>query len=220
MSKNVLYLLDNPQCCVFTAFNEDFAKYANSSTSNLFAEVDSSIKTCVFMKQSHSNKVLLVDDIHKQYECDGLLSFDKNIALCVLSADCLPLVLWHKSGIIAALHSGRKGSFENILKESILLIQKHKNVDISEFNLFIGPAICAKNYEISGEVLEYARQNFSEFLSENKLDLKALIKFQAKEVGIENIIDSGICTFDDERFFSYRKDKTKQRFVTVVYLKA
>ncbi|WP_281527074.1 laccase domain-containing protein, partial [Campylobacter avium] len=105
MSKNVLYLLDNPQCCVFTAFNEDFAKYANSSTSNLFAEVDSSIKTCVFMKQIHSNKVLLVDDIHKQYECDGLLSFDKNIALCVLSADCLPLVLWHKSGIIAALHS-------------------------------------------------------------------------------------------------------------------
>ncbi|MBJ6740052.1 laccase domain-containing protein, partial [Campylobacter jejuni] len=33
------------------------------------------------------------------------------------------------------------------------------------------------------------------------------------------IKDCGICSFDDESFFSYRRDKTTKRFVSVVYLK-
>ncbi|EID8660261.1 laccase domain-containing protein, partial [Campylobacter coli] len=51
------------------------------------------------------------------------------------------------------------------------------------------------------------------------LDLKALVKFQAQNLGIKNIIDSNICSFDDKTFYSYRRDKTLKRFVSVVYLK-
>ncbi|ECR3049310.1 laccase, partial [Campylobacter coli] len=60
---------------------------------------------------------------------------------------------------------------------------------------------------------------FKNFLNERKLDLKALVKFQAQNLGIKNIIDSNICSFDDEAFYSYRRDKTSKRFVSVVYLK-
>ncbi len=68
-------------------------------------------------------------------------------------------------------------------------------------------------------VLEFAKKEFKEFVQDNKLDLKALVKFQAQNLGIENIKDCGICSFDDESFFSYRRDKTPKRFVSVVYLK-
>uniref|UniRef100_UPI0014947B9D laccase domain-containing protein n=1 Tax=Campylobacter coli TaxID=195 RepID=UPI0014947B9D len=81
------------------------------------------------------------------------------------------------------------------------------------------PSICAKNYEIDGEILEFARVEFKDFLDERKLDLKALVKFQAQNLGIKNIIDSNICSFDDKTFYSYRRDKTLKRFVSVVYLK-
>ncbi|MFK0408730.1 laccase, partial [Campylobacter coli] len=30
---------------------------------------------------------------------------------------------------------------------------------------------------------------------------------------------SNICSFDDKTFYSYRRDKTLKRFVSVVYLK-
>ena len=69
-------------------------------------------------------------------------------------------------------------------------------------------------------VLEFAKKEFKEFVQENKLDLKALVKFQAKNLGIRNIEDCGICSFDDESFFSYRRDKTLKRFVSVIYLRS
>ncbi|EAJ7498740.1 laccase, partial [Campylobacter jejuni] len=69
------------------------------------------------------------------------------------------------------------------------------------------------------EILEFAKKEFKEFVQDDKLDLKALVKFQAQNLGIENIKDCGICSFDDESFFSYRRDKTPKRFVSVVYLK-
>ncbi|WP_297194171.1 polyphenol oxidase family protein [uncultured Campylobacter sp.] len=219
MSKNALYLLDNKDCSIFCVYGEDFMPYAAKIVDeNLFKDFESGIKTCVFMKQTHSNNVLIYNENVKFYDCDGLVTDKKHIALCVLSADCLPLILWHKSGFIANLHSGRQGSFDNILKNAIFLLEK-KGVKSSELNLFIAPSICFKNYEIAGDVLSYAKTNFNDFVYENKLDLKAIVKDEAEKLGITNIIDSGICTFDDERFFSYRRDKSQQRFVTVAYLK-
>lgn len=118
------------------------------------------------------------------------------------------------------MHSGRKGSFENILKECVdQIVTKSPHLDKNKFHLFILPGICAKNYEIDGDILEFAKKEFKEFVQDNKLDLKALVKFQAQNLGIENIKDCGICSFDDESFFSYRRDKTPKRFVSVVYLK-
>ncbi|HFP7737491.1 TPA: laccase domain-containing protein, partial [Campylobacter lari] len=44
-------------------------------------------------------------------------------------------------------------------------------------------------------------------------------KSQASNLGIKKIIDINICTYDDERFFSYRKNQTLKRIVSAIYLK-
>lgn len=220
--ENYLSLLDNQKVSVFCAYNKDYNIFrAKVHKENLFSHLGfKDIEKCVFMDQIHSSKVEIYDENLKNLSCDGLISIEKNTALCVLSADCLPLILWHESGIIVALHSGRKGSFENILKECVdKIYTKNPNLDMQKFHLFILPSICAKNYEIDGEILEFARVEFKDFLDERKLDLKALVKFQAQNLGIKNIIDSNICSFDDKTFYSYRRDKTLKRFVSVVYLK-
>ncbi|EAL8251618.1 TPA: laccase domain-containing protein [Campylobacter coli] len=220
--ENYLSLLDNQKVSVFCAHDKDYNIFrAKVHKENLFSHLGfKDIEKCVFMDQIHSSKVEIYDESLENLSCDGLISIEKNTALCVLSADCLPLILWHESGIIAALHSGRKGSFGNILKECVdKICTKNSNLDIQKFHLFILPSICAKNYEIDGEILEFAKVEFKDFLNERKLDLKALVKFQAQNLGIKNIIDSNICSFDDEAFYSYRRDKTSKRFVSVVYLK-
>ncbi|EAJ6635104.1 laccase [Campylobacter coli] len=220
--ENCLSLLKNQKVSVFCAYDKDYNIFrAKVHKENLFSHLGfKDIEKCVFMDQIHSNKVEIYDENLKNLSCDGLISIEKNTALCVLSADCLPLILWHESGVIAALYSGRKGSFENILKECVdKIYTKNPNLDMQKFHLFILPSICAKNYEIDGEILEFARVEFKDFLDERKLDLKALVKFQAQNLGIKNIIDSNICSFDDKTFYSYRRDKTLKRFVSVVYLK-
>lgn len=220
--ENYLSLLDNQKVSVFCAHDKDYNIFrAKVHKENLFSHLGfKDIEKCVFMDQIHSSKVEIYDESLENLSCDGLISIEKNTALCVLSADCLPLILWHESGIIVALHSGRKGSFENILKECVdKICAKNPNLDMQKFHLFILPSICSKNYEIDGEILEFAKVEFKDFLNERKLDLKALVKFQAQNLGIKNIIDSNICSFDDEAFYSYRRDKTSKRFVSVVYLK-
>ncbi|HEC1751956.1 TPA: peptidoglycan editing factor PgeF, partial [Campylobacter lari] len=176
-------------------------------------------KKCVFLNQIHSNIITQYNkDFH--FNADGVISNEKNVALCILSADCLPLLLYDdKNKAIAALHSGRKGCFENILKEAVLKMQESFNTQTKNLKLIISAGICAKNYEINGEVLNYSKEKFAPFLHKNKLDLKALVKFQAKELGVSDIFDINLCTFDDERFFSYRKDQTPKRIVSVIYLK-
>ncbi|KGI56353.1 polyphenol oxidase family protein [Campylobacter sp. MIT 97-5078] len=215
-------LLDNEKAGAFMAYNADFMGFrAQILNKNLFTHHAPNIKKCVFMEQMHSNKVELFNESKSVYTCDGLITDQKNIALCVLSADCLPLLLWHEKGYIGALHSGRKGCFSNILNEAIQKMRASfdTNLDLAQMHLFIGASICKQNYEINGEVLAEAMAHFKDFVDENKLDLKALVKAQAKKLHIAHIHDSRICNFEDKRFFSYRRDKSEQRFVSVIYLK-
>ncbi|MBM0636660.1 laccase domain-containing protein [Campylobacter sp. VicNov18] len=220
--ENFLSLLDDEKIGIFCAYDKDYHSFkAKIHYENIFSHLGvQGIKQCVFMDQIHSNKVKLYDQNLKNLCCDGLISKEKKIALCVLSADCLPLILYHEEGIIAALHSGRKGSFENILKVCLnKIISENPCLKLSQFHLFILPGICMKNYELSGEILEFAKRNFGSFIKGNNLDLKALVKFQAKNLGINHIQDCEICSFDNDSFFSYRRNQTSKRFASVVYLK-
>lgn len=220
--KNFLSILENEKVSIFCAYDKDYSSYrAKIHHQNLFEDYCEGIRECVFMDQIHSNEVRTYDENFSDFSCDGLVSARKNVALCVLSADCLPLLLWNECGIIAALHSGRKGSFGNILKNCVDKIRSlYPHSCNHNFHLFIAAGICAKNYEIDGEVLEFAKKNFKDFLEDKKLDLKALVRAQANDLGIKSVKDIEICSFENEKFFSYRRDKSTKRFVSAIVLKA
>ena len=216
--QNRLSLLENDFCSAFCAYERDFMGFRGRIVGDIFGTPF--IKKAIFMEQIHSNLVEFYEPQKAKYTCDGLITSEKGIALCVLSADCLPLLLWHKSGVVAALHSGRAGTFDNILESAVLAMKKQdKSLQNEDFTLIIAPSISAKNYEVSGEILAFARANFNDFVRENRVDLKAIVKSQARNLGISDIKDCGICTLDDERFFSYRRNHTAQRFASVIVLK-
>ncbi|MCX2682536.1 polyphenol oxidase family protein [Campylobacter sp. MIT 21-1685] len=220
--ENFISVLDNDDISVFCAFDKDYNIFrAKAHKENVFAHLGfESIDTCVFMNQIHSNYVQIYNHNTENFSCDGLITSYRNLALCVLSADCLPLLLWHKSGIIAALHSGREGSFGNILGVCVEAIcEKNPHLNTDGFHLFIMPGICGRDYEIDGEILDFAKIYFSQFLNKKRLDLKALVKSQAQDLGIQKITDLGICTYEDKKFYSYRLDKNPKRFASVIVLK-
>lgn len=64
-----------------------------------------------FMKQIHSNRVEILRKIDDEIPpCDGLVTNLKGVALCVMVADCSPILLIDKKrDVIAAVHAGRAG---------------------------------------------------------------------------------------------------------------
>ncbi|MCW0247425.1 polyphenol oxidase family protein [Campylobacter lari] len=218
--QDYITLLENDFAKAFVVFDKDYNIFREKIIPYSVFDFDTNIQTCVFLNQIHSNIVSVYDD-NFNINCDGIISDKKNTALCILSADCLPLLLYDEDKkTICALHSGRKGCFENILKEAILKMQANFQSNIKDINLIISAGICGLHYEINGEILKFSQEKFSEFLINNKyLDLKKMVKSQASNLGIKKIIDINICTYDDERFFSYRKNQTLKRIVSAIYLK-
>ena len=103
----------------------------------------------ILMHQTHSNRVIEVNknNYKKKIKADAIVTKMKGIALGVVTADCVPIILFDiKNNIIGCIHAGWKGAFSDIIKNTINQIRK-----ISSNNLIyacVGPCIGKKSYEV------------------------------------------------------------------------
>ncbi len=155
--------------------------------------------------QVHGNKVIESSKLDSTIEADGITSYNKD-PLVIKTADCLPVGFISEYGT-ALIHAGWKG-----LKNNILLDEQIKSLNPDK--IFIGPHIRVKNYEVS---LEFTK-NFPK--SNNLKEIEGRIFFNMTKEAIEqlketyplaDIIDCGLDTFDDERFYSYRNGDLELR---------
>ena len=77
----------------------------------------------------------------------------KKIAIGVLTADCVPILIYDKNKkIVSAIHAGWKGIYKGIINKVInfLLNSGSKSKDLIGI---IGPCISQKNYEIKKDFI-------------------------------------------------------------------
>ena len=77
----------------------------------------------ILMHQTHSNKVVEVkkQNLKKKIKADAMVTRIKNLALGVVTADCVPILIYDKKNqIVGCIHSGWKGAFADIIKNTIL----------------------------------------------------------------------------------------------------
>ena len=69
------------------------------------------VKKLKFMKQIHSDKVFLLENEDDELpECDAVVTNLSGVGICVLVADCSPVVMIDKRrGAICVAHAGRAG---------------------------------------------------------------------------------------------------------------
>ncbi|MCB9090972.1 MAG: polyphenol oxidase family protein [Halobacteriovoraceae bacterium] len=164
-------------------------------------------------KQVHGNKIVTVDEIKNSkelLEADGILATWDTLKaedlLCVFTADCLPVVIEGSQGV-AILHAGWRGVHKKIHLNS--LIDK-----IHPQKVVIGPSIQCSSFQVTEEFTE----NFpnSKFFSKENGKLYFNLQAQVKE-DLENkyhpsvIYDDGLCTFKNNEYNSYRRDKKINR---------
>lgn len=130
----------------------------NKNQKNFFSFQNIPLERTVFMEQVHGTEIASCDSDcagHWVPGVDGLVTKEKNLFLCVNTADCVPLFfLEPENKIIGIAHAGWKGTLHEIGKKVIEQIIKKHGGKIENILVGIGPAICGKCYMVSKERYE------------------------------------------------------------------
>ena len=182
-----------------------------SNREKFFNTLGLTSKNVVIQKQTHSDIVNIVDEFKVDLVGDALITKTKNLGLAISTADCTNIYLYDpKESIITAVHSGWIGTEKRILEKTLQILFNHFNVLPINLFAYFGPSICADNYEVGAEFKtkfnnKYLSNSGEKFL----LNLKSANKDILVNAGVpkSQIEISDICSFENNNFHSYRRDK-------------
>jgi polyphenol oxidase len=157
-------------------------------------------------------------------EVDALFS-KARLPIGVVTADCVPVLLARKDGgAVAAAHAGWKGTEARVVHE-LLARLKASGEKLSDWVGAVGPAIGPCCYEVSEELAESFRAQFSKLGFGHAvprfriLDLPSINEWELKSAGIsvDVLRQCTQCTGGvDSVFHSYRREKGTGRQWSVV----
>lgn len=184
---------------------------------NLLASAGLDKNKLVLAKQVHGVNIHIAskDDAGTFIEnCDGLITKEKDVALGIFTADCMPVLMVSRDGSVkAAVHAGWRGLAGGILQNAVKIFKENFGVKAGDIYAYIGPHIRQCCYEVSPDLEEV----FGIKLKSGKFDMSRTAKKILKKEGFLNIAVSGHCSCcEDTLFFSYRKDKTESRMITLI----
>ncbi len=172
-------------------------------------------------KQVHGNRLIHADDIETAPntnlpEADGVWATGNHRSVWVCTADCVPVLIGdRKSGSVAAVHAGWRGTAAGIVTKAIAILCDQGS-ELKDLRVALGPAISGNVYQVSQEVARQVTATISQSVGLQpdehpervKLDLRQVQLQQLQELGMsaENIAIAPYCTLqDDDIFFSYRR---------------
>lgn len=165
--------------------------------------------------------------------CDALITTEKDIAIAVTTADCVPVLIFDEaSSVAAAVHAGWRGVVKRIVPEVINQIACHLRIARSALQVMVFPCISQKNFEVGEEVaVEFEKLSLSDidlvvdrtkFGSKPHINLSEAVRQQAIAEGVceSRIKVFSECTFSNpDTFYSARRDGVKTgRMLTGVIL--
>ncbi|MBI4723611.1 MAG: peptidoglycan editing factor PgeF [Rhodomicrobium sp.] len=168
-------------------------------------------------RQIHSPTAVIAAgpwDMGEAPEADAVVTKTRGLAVCVLTADCAPILMADvEAGVIAAVHAGWKGAKAGVI-ESAIGAMESLGARASRIAAAIGPCISQAAYEVSSEFKagfvtgapgneKYFEQHES---GRPHFGLPAYVKDRLTRCRMANVQDVGVCTYENESIlFSYRR---------------
>jgi len=151
---------------------------------------------------------------------DGLVTQVPGIVLGIFTADCVPVFLWDEEPrAVGLLHAGWRGVVGKIPTGGVEALTKEFGLNPRKIKVWLGPHIRDCCFEVGEEVLDQFPKDAIK-KTENKftLSLEKAVVSQLLSIGIlkENVQAASECTFHDQKFFSYRRDKTNKRMLSYI----
>jgi YfiH family protein len=172
-----------------------------------------------WMQQVHGARVIDADRTSSLAQADAAVARRPGTVCVVKIADCMP-VLFAADGVVGAAHAGWRGLAGGVLEATIDAMRAPP----ASISAWMGPAIGPRVYEVGEEVRAAFAGHESAFTPARPghwlLDLYAVARAKLAASGVREVQGGGFCTFSDERFFSYRRDKTAARMAAVIWMPA
>ncbi|WP_067848104.1 peptidoglycan editing factor PgeF [Nocardia lijiangensis] len=179
----------------------------------------------VWMEQIHGRGVEIVDGPRPEPvpATDALVTTVPNLALVVLTADCVPILLSDdEAGVIAAVHAGRIGARIGIVPR-VLDAMVSAGARLDRVGAFLGPAASGRQYEVPAAMRDDVEKHLPGSATITvrgtpALDLRAGIRRQLTEAGIAAIAEDPRCTIEDKTLFSHRRGAPTGRIAGVIWI--
>jgi hypothetical protein len=179
----------------------------------------------VWMQQVHGTGVAVVDRPQEApvAATDALVTAERGLVLCVLVADCVPVLLADaEAGVVAAVHAGREGVRQGVVPAA-LAAMRDLGARPATTTALLGPAVCGADYEVPAAMqADVARVAPAAAVRTRAgtpgLDLRAGLAELLRGAGVGQVVHDPRCTVEDRRLFSHRRDGVTGRQAGVVWL--
>lgn len=198
-----------------------------------------------WLKQVHGNTAVLVrlGEQDNTPTADALFTQDKQLACAILTADCLPVMFATTDGRqVAAAHAGWRGLADNVLLNTLSTFKEAPRKIVACFGAAIGP----EAFEVGSEVKAAFPQASDKCFSQGQggkyyANLYQLAYEQLQAAGVAEVYQAILpetdgnayrlhpfaaldatelpCTYSqNERFYSYRRDKQTGRQASLIWI--
>jgi polyphenol oxidase len=147
-------------------------------------------------------------------EADAIVGRDRNVAVGVRVADCVPLLVADEAtGQVAAIHAGWRGIVAGVVKAGVDLLGGRKL--LAAIGPCIGPCCFEVGLDVAGQIAgasEGERVIDAHAGDKARADLRRAVRAQLRALGMadDRIDDVPGCTkHDATRFHSFRRDGAK-----------
>ena len=178
-----------------------------------------------WLNQTHSTDVIEIDDKTIERDGDAAWTCQQETVCAVMTADCLPLLLYQGNpDRVAAIHAGWRGLEAGVIENTVAAMSDNPE----SIQAWLGPAIGPSSFEVGSEVREAFIGNdkgcvdcFRPSTNDGKYmaNIYHLAKRRLNALGITEITGGDYCTvLDQELFYSYRRDGQTGRMATLIWL--
>lgn len=177
-----------------------------------------------WMSQVHGTTVISADKPYRLQEADAVFSHNLKSVCCVLTADCLPVLVCDKKGTTcAAIHAGWKGLAAGVIEACLAKLR----LAPADTLVWLGPAIGPDAFLVD----ETVRQTFLKDYPEDAdafrpqghdkwlANLYLLARFRLNRLDVQNIYGGDFCTWHEQQlFYSYRRESVTGRMASLIWI--
>jgi YfiH family protein len=174
----------------------------------------------VWLHQVHGADVVTVTTPGVRAIADAAVTAAPGVPLVVLTADCAPIAIVDDRAV-GVIHAGWRGLVAGVVPAAVSALRA---IGRGRVHAVIGPCIGPAHYEFGADDLAAVAARFGPTVvgetvdGAPALDLAAGVRAAFAECGVDDVGDTGVCTFAASQYFSYRRDGITGRQAVVAVI--
>jgi len=183
----------------------------------------------VWLEQVHGTQVVTLTGVDDPVMpvADAVMTSVPGVVCGIMTADCLPVLVADRLGrVVGAAHAGWRGLLQGVLESLITQMLTHQDIRANDLTVWLGPAIGPAAFEVGDDVrtafLDVMPDAAGQFDAHGHghwlANLPGLAHQRLNTLGVHAVTRSGLCTYQSDDFYSYRREKVTGRMASMVWI--